>query len=421
MSSAQKVFSRDFIAGFNYFRDTKDKAGMEAYLHSHVEGLRPRSDRPRKPNDRIAFAFDVDGVLLRSKVPLPGAKETIEFLQRNHISFIFLTNGGGRTEKEHVALLSDRLGVANLFEHQFVQAHSPFRNLLPSLAEKNVLVIGGVGNTMREVAQCYGFKHVLTPSDIYKEDPTVYPHTELTAAHHLEHGADITRGPDGHLKISAIMIWASPREWGLELQIIMDLLLSEKGYLGTVSSMNGDIKLPNRGYLQDEQPNIYFCNPDLTFATSFKQPRNAQGCFKAALEGVFSARTEGAQLRGCKSVGKPTEETFSYGEKTLMEWDKRLHGEDQKIGTVYMIGDNPTSDIRGANSFTSTHGTEWKSILVESGIHVAGAEPAHKPNAIMKGAREAVEWALWDSRLSDLGPIPSDKGSDLSPSSSTSK
>jgi hypothetical protein len=23
----------------------------------------------------------------------------------------------------------------------------------------------------------------------------------------------------------------------------------------------------------------------------------------------------------------------------------------------------------------------------------------------MKGVREAVEWALWDSKLSDLGPI----------------
>jgi len=32
--------------------------------------------------------------------------------------------------------------------------------------------------------------------------------------------------------------------------------------------------------------------------------------------------------------------------------------------------------------------------LVESGVYVAGEEPAHKPDAIMKGVKEAVEWAL---------------------------
>jgi ribonucleotide monophosphatase NagD (HAD superfamily) len=82
-----------------------------------------------------------------------------------------------------------------------------------------------------------------------------------------------------------------------------------------------------------------------------------------------------------------------------------MNGGDGKLGTVYMVGDNPSSDIQGANNFTSRLGTEWKSILVESGVHVAGAEPAHKPDAIMKSVKEAVEWALWNAKLSDLGHI----------------
>jgi HAD superfamily hydrolase (TIGR01456 family) len=366
--------------------------------------MKPR--KMRKPNDKIAFAFDIDGVLLRSKDPLPGAKETLEFLQKHNISFIFLTNGGGHTEKDHVTQLSKRLHVSGFSEHQFIQSHSPFKDLVPPLANKNILILGGVGNKIREVAQSYGFKHVLTSSDICKADQAVYPHIEVTLDHHLQHGSDIVHvGPDGSVKISAILVWSSPRDWGLDLQVIMDLLLSEKGHLGSVSTLIGDEKLPNRGYLQDEQPMIHFCNPDLTWATSFPHPRAAQGSFRAALEGIFSARTGGAKLLNCKTVGKPTEETYIFGEKILMEWEKSLNGGNGKIGTVYMVGDNPASDIQGANNFTSKHGTEWKSILVESGVHVAGELPAHTPNAVMKGVREAVEWALWDSKLSDLGPI----------------
>ncbi|KAE9378984.1 HAD-superfamily hydrolase [Stipitochalara longipes BDJ] len=360
-----------------------------------------------RPNSKIAFAFDIDGVLIRSGIPLPGANAALEFLQQNRIPFIFLTNGGGLVEKDHVALLGQRLSIANLSEHQFVQSHSPFQDLVPSLKDKNILVLGGIGNRIREVAKAYGFKHVLTSSDLCKASPKSYLFTEYTMNHHLEHGSDdIRRGPDGEITISKILVFSSSRDWALDFQILMDLLLSEKGVLGTMSPMNGDVKLPNRGYLQDEQPVIHFCNPDLTFATSHPHPRAGQGSFRAALEGIFAARTGGAKLMNVKTLGKPTEETYIHGEKTLMEWQKTINGGDGKMGTVYMVGDNPASDIQGANNFTSKYGTVWKSILVESGVHVAGKKPAHEPNAIMKGVKEAVEWALWDSKLSDLGHIP---------------
>jgi HAD superfamily hydrolase (TIGR01456 family) len=405
MAPTQPTFSPEFLAEFGYFRNTRNKEGMEIFLYSHLQGVLPR--KLRKPNDKIAFAFDIDGVLVRSKTVLPGAKETLEFLQRNGISFIFLTNGGGATEKDHVAFLGKRLGMPSLSEHQFVQSHSPFKNLVPSLGDKNILALGGIGNKIREVANSYGFKHVLTSSDIYKAEPTAYPQVELTTDYHLKHGGsdNILLGPDGKVKFSAILVWSSPRDWGLDLQVIMDLLLSEKGHLGTRSPMNGDVKLPNQGYLQDEQPAIHFCNPDLTYATSHPHPRAAQGSFRAALEGLWSATTGGAKLLNCKTVGKPTEETYIFGEKTVVEWEKSMNGGDGKLGTIYMVGDNPSSDIQGANNFTSRLGTEWKSILVESGVHVAGAEPAHKPDAIMKSVKEAVEWAFWNAKLSDLGHI----------------
>jgi hypothetical protein len=60
-----------------------------------------------------------------------------------------------------------------------------------------------------------------------------------------------------------------------------------------------------------------------------------------------------------------------------------------------MIGDNPHSDISGANAFRSPTGTvKWKSILVESGVYQAGSVPDVEPDMIVSGVKEAVEWAL---------------------------
>lgn len=51
-----------------------------------------------------------------------------------------------------------------------------------------------------------------------------------------------------------------------------------------------------------------------------------------------------------------------------------------------MVGDNPASDIAGANNM----GIE--SILVRSGIYQEG-KPAHEPSTIKEDILEALEWA----------------------------
>lgn len=61
-----------------------------------------------------------------------------------------------------------------------------------------------------------------------------------------------------------------------------------------------------------------------------------------------------------------------------------------------MVGDNPMSDIRGANEFVSPCGVEWKSILVCSGVHEGGKQPPITPSVIVKDVQAAVEWALGD-------------------------
>ncbi|RAL61845.1 hypothetical protein DID88_002908 [Monilinia fructigena] len=282
----------------------------------------------------FAFAFDIDGVLLRSSSPIPGASEALNLLYSNNIPFILLTNGGGKHESARVTEL--------------------------------ILVTGGDGDKCRKVAEMYGFTKVVTPGDILMAYPTIWPFNQIFSDYY----------------------------------IVLDLLLSEKGILGTHSSKNGDTSLPNNGWQQDGQPKLYFSNPDLFWATNHHMPRLGQGGFQASLEGVWNATTGGAKLERTV-IGKPHSATYKYAERVLNNYRTHMLGGNGEIKRkvphlkrVFMVGDNPESDIRGANDFESSHGTDWTSVLVKTGVYQSGTVPAYKPKVIVRDVYEAVKWAL---------------------------
>ncbi|KAB8298830.1 hypothetical protein EYC80_000996 [Monilinia laxa] len=358
----------------------------------------------------FAFAFDIDGVLLRSSSPIPRAPEALNLLHSNNIPFILLTNGGGKHESARVAELSKKLNVP-LTEENFVQSHTPFKQFVEgsdtvaSLKDKTVLVTGGDGDKCRKVAEMYGFTNVVTPGDILMAYPTIWPFNQIFSDYYSKATRPLPRpvdldNPSQSLKFDAIMIFNDPRDWALDTQVVLDLLLSEKGILGTHSSKNGDTSLPNSGWQQDGQPKLFFSNPDLFWATNHHMPRLGQGGFQASLEGVWNATTGGAKLERTV-IGKPHEATYKYAERVLNNYRTHMLGGNSEIKRkvphlkrVFMVGDNPESDIRGANDFESSHGTDWTSILVKTGVYRSGTAPAYKPKVIVGDVYEAVKWAL---------------------------
>ena len=97
--------------------------------------------------------------------------------------------------------------------------------------------------------------------------------------------------------------------------------------------------------------------------------------------------------------GKPYRGTFAFAEQRLERHRYTLIGPGRsKIGTeglkrVYMVGDNPESDILGANEFVSKGGSQWHSVLVRSGVY-DGGKPVHKPDVVVGDVWDAVEWGL---------------------------
>lgn len=196
-----------------------------------------------------------------------------------------------------------------------------------------------------------------------------------------------------------MFVFNDPRDWALDTQIILDFLLSKEGILGTYSEKNGDASLPNNGWQQDGQPKLFFSNPDLFWATSYHMPRLGQGGFQASLAGVWAATTDGATLERT-TIGKPHTHTYDYAENLLMRYRAKMLAESEKskmagkLERVFMIGDNPESDIRGANEFKSPLGTDWTSVLVKTGVFREGTNPAYQPKVIVNDVLDAVKWAL---------------------------
>lgn len=394
-----------------------------------------------------AFAFDIDGVLLKGSDVIPQAPEAMRMLNGDNeynirVPYIFVTNGSGLTEEVRCKNLS-KLLETEVNPGQFIQGSTPMR----SLVEKydTVLVVGGVGEACRKVAQEYGFKNVVTPGDILKWNPNVSPFRKLNEEEYAaSRTLDFTK-----IAIGAILVFADSREWASDQQIILELLMSKNGVMGTESKQF------------NEGPDIYFAHDDFVWSTNYNLSRYGMGALQVCISALYQAHT-GKELNVTK-FGKPNKETFNFANSILKSWrqdayeahfcgDKECDDDSHKEGgegggaestepvaesaksaestadktlleasddkntvvakakettnsdgsttevfdllpaaqTVYFVGDTPESDIRFANTFDKT----WFSILVKTGVYQDGTEPAYKPKKIVDNVLEAVKFAI---------------------------
>lgn len=95
--------------------------------------------------------------------------------------------------------------------------------------------------------------------------------------------------------------------------------------------------------------------------------------------------------------GKPTHTTYDYAEHAIEHYRRKISTAGAVIPdlrTIYMIGDNPASDVAGANAAQKASNKTWKSVLVETGIYKHKTTPEHIPTVVKPDVLEAVEWIL---------------------------
>ncbi|KAI0445495.1 HAD-superfamily hydrolase [Xylaria telfairii] len=323
----------------------------------------------------MAFAFDIDGVLVHGDQLIPEGKRALEILNGDNelgikIPHIFLTNGSGKPEQARCDQLSKILKNPVNTE-QFIQSHTPMSALASYY--HTVLVVGGVGYRCREVAEQYGFKDVVVPNDIVAWDPTIAPYREFT-----EYEKAMSRPRDfSRCNIEAILVFSDSRDYATDIQIIMDLLLSQNGRLKTKANDPVSQRIP-----------IYFSQGDVLCPTEHWSPRMSQGAFRIGLEAMYRSMT-GVDLERVV-YGKPELATYKYADEVMASWMDQIHGEERLPENIYMIGDNPASDIIGGNMYG------WNTCLVRTGVFQGGANDENNPAnfGVFPNVLEAVQTAL---------------------------
>ena len=316
-----------------------------------------------------AIALDIDGVLYRSGNLFSRTTEAMKLLESSKIPFVFVTNGGGLTESEKSDELTHKIGIT-VRPEQIIMAHTPFSKIAEQHKDQRVLIIGHEG--CLKVARSYGFSKVASIRDIHEENPSIYPlRNPVNPPSCVEKGEPV----------EAILIFHDCLDWGLEMQIIFDIIVGRQHEQKVDNTILESFK---------QKVPIYQSNADIVYASNHPFPRFTQGAFVEAFRSLFELYTGGEKLF-VNTCGKPFKVQYDFA-TDLLEKQAAMIGLPE-ISRFYGVGDNPKSDIRGANNA----GDNWKSVLVRTGVFTGIDNDEEDPaDVVVEDILDAINYILAD-------------------------
>ncbi|XP_072506253.1 haloacid dehalogenase-like hydrolase domain-containing 5 [Notamacropus eugenii] len=291
---------------------------------SHSGGL------PQTP-PTFGFLFDIDGVFVRGHRAIPAALEAARKLVDSNghlrVPVVFVTNAGNCAPQVKAHELSDLLGM-QVEPEQVILSSSPLKFF--SQFHKKRMLVSGQGPVV-DHARNLGFQNVVTIDELRQ----TFPILDMV---------DLERRPKTMppLKtdfppIEGVLLLGEPVRWETSLQLIIDVLLSN-GNPGTGMAVAPYPHLP-----------ILISNMDLLWMAEAKMPRFGHGTFLLCLESIYQKIT-GKELKYTVLVGKPNITTYQYAE-SLIRRQAETRAWGAPIRRLYAIGDNPVSDVYGANLY----------------------------------------------------------------------
>ena len=315
-----------------------------------------------------AVAFDVDGVLVRGGATVAAAPVALQRLRSADIPFLFMTNGGGHVEARRAGAFGEKFGV-DVAEWQVCQSHTPMRALADRHGDETVLVLGKRYENLAAIAASYGFKHAVTVEELHAAYPLLYPDAPPD-------GGPRPPGNWADAPFGAVLAFNDPLLWGRELQLCCDVLRSghaSAAALGTGAAAPA----------ATQNVPLYSGCADFLYAAEHPHPRFGSGASMAALKALFEQLA--GQPLDVADYGKPHAVSYDYVSNVL-----RDHMRDgDALDRVFMIGDNPITDILGAKNA----GRPWFSILVKSGMWQEGDDTGGA-DAIVDDVAEAMDIIL---------------------------
>lgn len=284
---------------------------------------------------------------------------------KSKIPYMFMTNFGGSPESYKAKTMTEKLNVL-IKPEQLLLSHSPMKKLLAEFRDKLILVVGTSKELTDPIMKDYGFQKWVWYEDFLATHPAINPMINTFDPNVKYEHEDESFG--------AIFYMHEPKPNGIEvLQLMCDILTS-------------DGKVTNQGFtrqIEKQTVKIFFANPDLFYSSKYNQPRMTVGTFASCLDHLYSLYSDGRKL-DYTCFGKPHKAYFDMAEEMLKK-------QAPNVKRFYMIGDNPESDIRGANSA----GDHWHSILVRTGVFQGEENDLKWPaKHVANHVLDAVKYAL---------------------------
>uniref|UniRef100_A0A8C5QWU5 Haloacid dehalogenase-like hydrolase domain-containing 5 n=1 Tax=Leptobrachium leishanense TaxID=445787 RepID=A0A8C5QWU5_9ANUR len=313
----------------------------------------------------FGLLFDIDGVLVRGKTPIPAARKAFKKLVDDKGQFllpvVFVTNAGNCLRQTKATQLTNLLGVP-ITQEQVMMSHSPLR-IFKQYHQKHVLVSGQ--GPILDIAKYLGFTNAITVDSVRERFPF------LDMVDHTRRPKILPSSAEDLPKIDAVILFGEPIRWETNLQIIIDVLMTG-GY-------------PANAHQSATRPHIPLlaCNMDLMWMSEARSPRFGHGIFMLCLENIYKKIT-GDDLKYEVLMGKPSEITYQYAEFLIrlqtaaMQWRK-------PVQTLYAIGDNLMTDIYGANLYnrqlqqTSSRNSSETFVQAASGAGIATVSQEEDP------------------------------------------
>ncbi|CAI0541925.1 unnamed protein product [Linum tenue] len=358
-----------------------------AHLSSEFAGKR-RAPYPRN----FGIAFDIDGVILRSESPIGGSPQALKRLYDEEsgalrIPYVFLTNGGGFRESIRALELSTLLGI-NVSPLQVLQGHTPFKNLVQRL-ENELVVAVGKGEPAAVLSE-YGFKKVVSIDEYASCFPGIDPlapyknwEVKQVPKHNGVSEARTSTDNICSQRVQAVFVVSDSIDWSRDIQVLCDILRTGG--------------LPGREI--GHQPQLYFAHDDLAYQAAFPSERFGLGAFRIALESIFNRIHHDPLSYTC--YGKPNPFVFKNAEAVLKQLvsscpDSGLAPDNASTAVhnferLYMVGDNPDVDIKGARQA----GYPWFSILTRTGVFKGtGNHDKFPADLVVETVEEAVDYII---------------------------
>ncbi|XP_062271031.1 haloacid dehalogenase-like hydrolase domain-containing 5 [Scomber scombrus] len=337
--------------------------------------------------------FDVDGVLVRGGSVIPAARRAFrKLLDRNNnflFPVVFVTNAGSCQRHDKARQLSHLLDV-QIDPEQVMLSYSPLQ-MLKSFHQKCVLVSGQ--GPLADISTTLGFQNVLSIEQLREHHPL------LDMVDHHRRPTLPASPLKSFPEIEAIVLFGEPIRWETNLQLLMDVLLT-----------NGRPASPYDPQLPDQLP-VLACNMDLMWMAEAPSPRLGHGMFLLCLESVFRKLT-GRDLQYQALLGKPSLLTYQYAEHLL-----RLQNHNQNLTTIYAVGDNLMTDVYGANMYnrylTQQHvamATSTKLVAQGTGSQVTMAVPEAE---MVSAAAECRSILVCTGIYNPRSPLPSNQSGDV--------